>query len=92
MSLGTYNKTTTALVSGVLGWAAVVITSARSSISASEWLGLASAVAVALGVYAVPNGPAQVQVVNAPDEPVPVEAAPAPVKKAVAKKAAAPRH
>ena len=76
MNLGAYNKTITALVTGLIGWAAVVVTSARGSISSSEWLGLAVAVATALGVYAVPNGPTAVQVVNDPADPVPVEVEP----------------
>lgn len=54
-----YSKTITALVTGVLGWAAVVISSAASPISASEWLGLGVAVATALGVYGVSNQPAR---------------------------------
>lgn len=53
--LGAYNKTATALVTGLIGWAGVVITSVNTQITASEWLGLAVALAVGLGVYAVPN-------------------------------------
>lgn len=53
--LSQFQKTITALVSGVIGWAAVVIASPASAISASEWLMLAVAGATALGVYAVPN-------------------------------------
>ena len=60
--------------------------------TASEWLALGVAAATALGVYAVPNGPAQVQVVNPPEDPVNVDPVPAPVKKAAAKKAAARRN
>ena len=55
MNLSKYAKTITALVSGVLGWAAVVISSAAAPVSASEWLGLGVAVATSLGVYAVSN-------------------------------------
>lgn len=83
-----YSKTFSALVTGLLGWGAVVVTSEAKPVTASEWLALGVALATALGVYAVPNGPTQVQVVNPPDEPVPVEDAPAPVKKAAAKRAA----
>lgn len=68
-----YRKTISALVTGLLGWGAVVVTSESSAITASEWLALGVALATAFGVYAVPNGPAQVQVVNPPDEPVPVD-------------------
>lgn len=53
--LSVYNKTITALVTGLIGWAGVVITSDAKDITASEWLGLAIAVAVGLGVYAMPN-------------------------------------
>jgi hypothetical protein len=58
VNLGHYSKTITALVAGVLGWAAVVITSDAAKITASEWLALGTAAATALGVYAVPNQPA----------------------------------
>lgn len=57
MQLSQYRKTITAIVVGLIGWAGVVITSPRSTISASEWLGLAVALATALGVYSVPNEP-----------------------------------
>lgn len=50
-------KTVAAVVTGALGWGAVVITSESASITASEWLALAVAVATALGVYAVTNEP-----------------------------------
>ena len=53
--MATYRKTITALVTGAIGWAAVVITSDQTAISASEWLMGATALATALGVYAVPN-------------------------------------
>ncbi len=55
MNLGTYAKTLSALVVGVLGWIGVVIASKPSSITAAEWLALGVVVATALGVYAVPN-------------------------------------
>lgn len=50
-----YSKSITALVSGVLGWCAVVIASAPGRVTASEWLGLAVAIATALGVYSASN-------------------------------------
>ncbi len=56
-NLPAYRKTVAAVVVGVLGWAAVVITSEPSQVTASEWLGLATALATALGVYSVPNEP-----------------------------------
>ena len=43
------------VVTGLIGWAAIVINSAEADISSNEWLALGVAVAVALGVYAVPN-------------------------------------
>ena len=55
--MGNYQKTIAALVTGVLGWAAVVITSDASAITASEWLLLGTNAATALGVYAVANEP-----------------------------------
>lgn len=53
--MSAYRKTITAVVTGGIGWAAVVITSAPAAISASEWLMGATALATALGVYAVTN-------------------------------------
>lgn len=53
--LGKYNKTITALVVGVIGWATQVINSPAATISASEWIALVTVVAVGLGVYSVAN-------------------------------------
>lgn len=55
MNLAAYRKTITAVVTGLIGWAAVVITSDPAAITASEWLMGATALATALGVYAVGN-------------------------------------
>lgn len=55
MNLSLYRKAITAILVGLIGWAGVVITSPQAQISASEWLGLATALATALGVYSVPN-------------------------------------
>lgn len=55
--LSRYAKTISALVTGLLGWGAVVVSSDRASISASEWLALGVAAATALGVYGMPNKP-----------------------------------
>lgn len=57
MNLHEYRKTIVAVIIGVLGWAGTVVVSEHSSVSAAEWLGLATAVATALGVYGVPNDP-----------------------------------
>ncbi len=48
-------KTVTAAVTGVIGWCATVIASEAAMISQSEWLGLATILAIALGVYGVAN-------------------------------------
>ena len=54
-NLPAYRKTIAAVVTGLLGWGAVVITSDEAKITASEWLMLGTALATALGVYALPN-------------------------------------
>lgn len=55
MSFGPYQKTITAFVTGLIGWGFVVVSSDSGPITSSEWMGLAVAVATALGVYAVAN-------------------------------------
>ncbi len=50
-----YRKTIAAVVTGAIGWAAAVVASDSSAITAAEWIGGATALAVALGVYIVPN-------------------------------------
>ncbi len=55
--LAPYRKTVAAVVTGLIGWATVVVVSEPTNITATEWLGLAIALATALGVYAVPNEP-----------------------------------
>lgn len=50
-----YNKTVTAVSTGVLGWATVVVTSTPALVTASEWLMLGTVLATAFGVYQVPN-------------------------------------
>ena len=54
-NLPAYRKTIAAVITGVLGWAAVVITSEPTAIIASEWLMLATVTATAIGVYQTPN-------------------------------------
>lgn len=56
-NLPAYRKTISAVVTGLLGWAAVVVTSEPSPVTASEWLVLGTTLATALGVYSVPNEP-----------------------------------
>jgi hypothetical protein len=50
-------KTLTAVVTGLLGWGAVVIASPSSAITAPEWLMFGVVAATSLGVYAVSNTP-----------------------------------
>ncbi len=55
MNLGKYSKTIAALVTGIIGWGLEVVNSKPTAVTSSEWIGLAIVVAVALGVYAIPN-------------------------------------
>lgn len=57
--LGPYAKTVAAVVIGLIGWATAVITSEPSAITSAEWLGLATVLATALGVYGVSNTTAE---------------------------------
>lgn len=57
MNLGKYAKLVTALVTGAIGWAVLVVASDPSSITATEWVTGATYLATALGVYSVPNAP-----------------------------------
>lgn len=52
-----YRKSITALVTGVLSWVGVVIASTPNEVTSAEWLGLGLALAVAAGVYQIPNNP-----------------------------------
>lgn len=58
MNLGKYGKTITALVTGLIGWATVVVQSVPAKITATEWIAFVTVLAVAFGVYAVRNDPA----------------------------------
>lgn len=51
-------KALTPLVTGVLGWVAVVLGSAATGVTGWEWLGLAGVVATSFGVYKIPNASA----------------------------------
>lgn len=53
--LGKYAKTVSAVVIGLLGWGAQVVNSESTSITANEWIALGTAVATAVGVFAVKN-------------------------------------
>jgi hypothetical protein len=53
--LGSYAKAVTALVGALIAWGTAVVVSPSSQITSGEWIELAAAVAVALGVLAVPN-------------------------------------
>lgn len=53
--LSEYKKTIFAIAAGVIGWGTMVTTSEPSAITSTEWIALATAVATAIGVYAIPN-------------------------------------
>lgn len=53
--LSEYNKTITALITGLIGWASSVVVSDPAKITAGEWVQFATVLAVGLGVYAVTN-------------------------------------
>lgn len=53
--LDPYRKTITAIVTGLIGWATMVVDSSSASITSSEWIGLATVLAIALGVFGVAN-------------------------------------
>ena len=55
MSLAPYRKTISAVVTGLIGWAAAVVASAPAHVTASEWVFGATVLATALGVYTVGN-------------------------------------
>ena len=55
MNLAPYRKTVTAVVTGLIGWATVVVTSESIDITSGEWIMLATVLATALGVYQVSN-------------------------------------
>lgn len=55
LNLGTYGKTITAIITGLIGWATLVVNSDPTKITASEWIVLATVLATALGVFTVAN-------------------------------------
>lgn len=57
MNLNQYRKTIAAVVGAIIAFATLVITSAPSDITASEWLSGAIGLATAIGVYQIPNAP-----------------------------------
>lgn len=54
-----YLKTITAVVTGLLGWSAIVVASESADITSTEWQLGAVALATALGVYTIANKPAE---------------------------------
>lgn len=56
--LAQYCKFVAAVTTGLLGWAAQVVASEPTAITSAEWVGFGTTLAIALGVYAVPNAPA----------------------------------
>lgn len=57
ISFGRYSKTIAAVVAGAIGWATLVVNSAPSAITASEWIAGATYLGIALGVLTVTNAP-----------------------------------
>lgn len=57
INLSAYRKTISATVTGLIGWAGIVVVSPQAAVSASEWLALATVLATAFGVYIVRNDP-----------------------------------
>jgi len=57
MDLAKYRKTIASIVTGLLGWGAVVVASEMTKISAPEWLFLGTVIATSVGVYSVKNAP-----------------------------------
>lgn len=55
MFLSAYNKTVTALVTGLIGWGSAVVASNATAITSGEGIMFATVVATALGVYSIPN-------------------------------------
>lgn len=55
MNLPAYRKTIAAVVTGLIGWVTVVVTSEASNVTAAEWIMLATVLATAFGVFQVPN-------------------------------------
>ncbi len=51
-------KAIAALLVGALGWATQVVSSERASISAEEWIALATVVVTVITVYFLANEPA----------------------------------
>lgn len=56
-ALSRYRKTIAAVVGAGIGWATAVVASDPGPITASEWIMGATGLAVALGVYVLPNAP-----------------------------------
>lgn len=52
---GRYNKFVTAIVTAVIGWTVLVVESAPTDITSTEWITGATMLAMALGVFTVAN-------------------------------------
>jgi hypothetical protein len=59
VNLARISKTLAVLVIAALGWSDLVISSASKAITAGEWHTGGVMLAIALGVYTVPNAPAK---------------------------------
>ena len=64
----TINKTVAAILIGIVGWATAVVYSPSASITAAEWVSLATVILTAAGVYQIANQP---KPVPAPPPPIP---------------------
>jgi hypothetical protein len=60
--LGTSGKAISVLVTGAIGWATAVVASAPQSITASEWVALATVGASAVTCWIISNAPASASV------------------------------
>lgn len=56
-ALAPYRKAIAAAVIAIIGWATAVVTSDPGPVVAAEWVGLATVVATAAGVYRIENKP-----------------------------------
>jgi hypothetical protein len=64
--MSTIRKAVAQFLTAIGGWATAVVVSPGGSISAAEWVVLATAGIGAFLVWLVPNGPQQVEIVGEP--------------------------
>lgn len=66
IKLGTYGKAWGVLSTGGIGWATQVVASPSSSVTAPEWVGLATIIVATVTAFLISNAPASVPAI--PDE------------------------